>query len=179
MDYIKHFEAGVKKLLDDFIAEIRSIKAGQASPALIEDANVSCYDGQVMQLKQVAAISVSSLREMMVQPWDKSLISNIAKAIEDLSGGMQALPDKNNVRVILPMLTEERRKEFVKLVHHMGEETRVKMRRERDEINKGINDIAAEDERFRTKEHVDEIIKRAQKDIDEATVRKEKELLSF
>ncbi|MBI5420885.1 MAG: ribosome recycling factor [Parcubacteria group bacterium] len=179
MDYIKQFEVWLKKSLEEFTHEVRSIKAGQASPALVEDVRVSCYDGQVMQLKQIAAISVSSSRELLVQPWDKTLITNITKALADLPGGIQATPNKNVVRLTLPMLTEDRRKEFIKLVHNSVETTRIRMRKERDEINKKIDTIAAEDERFRTKERIDEVMKSAQKDIDEVAAQKEKELLSF
>jgi len=179
MDYIKQFEGGLKKLVEDFTHEIRSIRAGQASPALVEDVKVFCYDGQVMPLKQVAAVIVSSSRELLVQPWDKSLIPNITKALADLPGGIQATPDKDVVRLILPLLTEDRRKEFTKLVHHSVEGTRIRMRKERDEINKKIDTIAAEDERFRTRDRIDEIMKNVQKDIDDLSAQKEKELLSF
>ncbi len=179
MDYIKQFEGELKKLVEEFASEIRSIRAGQASPALVEDVKVFCYDGQIMQLKQIAAVVVSSSRELLVQPWDKSLIPNITKALADLPGGIQATPDKEVVRLTLPMLTEDRRKEFIKLVHHSAEGTRIRMRKERDEINKKIDTIAAEDERFRTKERIDEIMRSVQKDIDELANQKEKELLSF
>ncbi len=179
MDYIKKFEGEIKKIYEDFLGELRGFKAGQASPALVEDVEVPCYDGQVMKLKQVAAISVVSPREILVQPWDKTLISNVTKAIEGMSGGVQATPDKIGVRVTLPLLTEERRREFVKLVHRLGEETRVRMRRSRDEVNKGVEEMASEDERFRTKEKIDDLIKSAQKDIDLSVAQKEKELLTI
>ena len=179
MDYIKQFESGLKKLVEEFVHEVRSIRVGQASPALVEDVKVFCYDGQAMQLKQVAAIAVSSSRELLVQPWDKSLIPNITKALADLPGGIQATPDKDVVRLTLPMLTEDSRKEFIKLVHQSADGIRIIMRKELDEINKKIDTIAAEDERFRTKDRVDEVMKSIQKDIDGLSDQKEKELLSF
>jgi len=179
MDYTKQFEGELKKLVDEFTNEIRSIRAGQATPALVEDVKVFCYDGQIMQLKQVAAVAVSSSRELLVQPWDKSLIPNITKALADLPGGIQATPDKDVVRLTLPMLTEDRRKEFIKLVYQSVEGTRIRMRKERDEINKKIDTIAAEDERFRTRDRIDEIMKGVQRCIDELASQKEKELLSF
>ncbi|MDE1970321.1 MAG: ribosome recycling factor [Patescibacteria group bacterium] len=179
MDYIKQFESTLQHIVDNFSLEIRALKAGQASPALIEDIDVPCYGDQVMKLKQIAAISVSSSREMVIQPWDAALIQPIAKAVSDIPGGVQITPDKNLVRIVLPVLTEERRREFIKLVNKMAEESRIKMRHARDDMNKKVETIAAEDERFRTKDGIDDATKRFQKDIDLAAANKEKELLAF
>jgi len=123
--------------------EFGSIRTGRASVSLLDRIYVDSY-GQRMPLKQVATISVPDARSVVVQPWDKSIIKDVERAIYQSGLGLTPTNDGNIIRINIPALTEERRQELVKLVKKLAEEGKVAVRRVRGDANKNIK--AAEKE---------------------------------
>lgn len=139
--------------LEHFKKELLSIRAGRATPALIEHVPVDLY-GAVQPLQHLASITAPDPRMLIIQPWDKAALEPIRKALE--SAGLGANPSVQETRVLLqlPPLTEERREEFQKIVGKKAEEARIGMRKARDTARQSIQSaekdkLISEDEKFR------------------------------
>jgi ribosome recycling factor len=117
--------------------EFSSVRTGKASPALLDTVRVDAY-GSKMVLNQVASVSSPEPRMLVVQPWDKGLMQEIEKAIRNSELGLNPANDGNIIRVPVPALNEERRRDMVKLLHKIAEEGRVAIRHARQEANKDI-----------------------------------------
>ena len=120
-------EEGMDKALDFMKHEFSSVRTGKASPALVEGIEVDAY-GSVMKLKQLALISTPEPRIIVIQPFDASTIKPIEKAINESKIGITPSVDGKLIRLPVPELSEERRKDLVKTLKNMAEETRVRMR---------------------------------------------------
>ncbi|MFQ5530844.1 MAG: ribosome recycling factor [Gemmatimonadota bacterium] len=110
--------------------EFAGVRTGKASPALLDSVQVPAY-GSMMPLKQTATVTAPEPQMLVVQPWDTSLVGTVAKAIQAADLGLNPSVDGNLIRVAIPALTEERRREMVKLLHRMAEEGRVAVRHAR------------------------------------------------
>jgi ribosome recycling factor len=130
-------EERMKKALEATRRELAGIRTGKASPALLDTVKVEAY-GQTMSLKEVGQVSAPEARLLMVQPWDKALIKAVSRAIQMYDLGLSPTDDGTVVRIPIPMLTEERRKDMVKLVAKLTEEGRVHMRQVRHDVNKDV-----------------------------------------
>ena len=117
--------------------EFSGVRTGKASPALLDTVRVDAY-GSKMPINQVGTVSAPEPRLLTIQPWDRSLIKEIEKAIRDSDLGLNPSNDGALVRVPIPALTEERRKEYVRLLHKLAEEGRVAVRQARKEANDEI-----------------------------------------
>jgi ribosome recycling factor len=117
--------------------EFNSVRTGKASPALLDTVRVEAY-GSKMPLNQVASVSTPEPRMLIVQPWDKGLMNDIEKAIRNSELGLNPANDGNIIRVPVPALNEERRRDMVKLLHKIAEEGRIAVRHARQEANKEI-----------------------------------------
>lgn len=160
--------------------ELGGIRTGKANPALLDSIRVD-YFGQAVPLKQVASIAVPDARLITVQPWDKNVIGDIEKAILASELGLNPQNDGTIIRLPIPQLTEERRRDLVKLVKRLGEDTKVSIRNIRRDANDRLkklekkHDISEdqmhthqEDVQKRTDEfvaQVDEVIKTKEKEI--------------
>ncbi len=127
----------MERSLDAMRREFSSVRTGKASPALLDTVRVDAY-GSKMPLNQVATVSAPEPRMLLVQPWDKTLLPVVEKAIMTAELGLNPSNDGSVVRVPIPTLTEERRKEMVRLLHKLAEEGRVAVRHARQEANKDI-----------------------------------------
>lgn len=116
-------EKSFKKVHDDFT----SIRTGKASPSLVENVKVDCY-GTSMRLREIAGITAPEPRMIMIQPWDVSNVDPIRKALDEANIGITPLVDGKIIRLPIPELSEERRKEMIKLVKKMAEDGRVTIR---------------------------------------------------
>ena len=125
------------KALEAMRREFSAVRTGKASPALLDTVRVDAY-GSKMPINQVATVSVPEPRLMIVQPWDKGLLNAIEKAIMASELGLNPSSDGNILRVPVPALNEERRREMVKVLHRLAEEGRVAVRHARQEANKEI-----------------------------------------
>ncbi|RJR17371.1 MAG: ribosome recycling factor [Desulfobacteraceae bacterium] len=171
------------KTVDSLRKDFKRIRTGRASTALLDGIRVDCYETQ-MPLEQVASISVPESRLITIQPWDKSIIGSIEKAILKSELGLTPMNDGKILRISIPPLTEERRKELVKVARKMAEESKIAIRNQRREANELFKELKnekeiSEDELFRCQEEVQEITDDFIKKIDGVTAEKEKEILSF
>jgi ribosome recycling factor len=130
-------EERMKKALEGSRRELAAIRTGKASPALLDTVKVEAY-GQTMSLKEVGQVSAPEARLLMVTPWDKGLIKAVSRGIQMADLGLSPTDDGAVVRVPIPALTEERRKDMVKLVAKLTEEGRVHVRQVRHDVNKDI-----------------------------------------
>jgi ribosome recycling factor len=163
--------------------DFKKIRTGRASTALLEGIRVDCYETQ-MPLDQVASISVPESRLMTIQPWDQSIIGNIEKGILKSELGLTPMNDGRIIRISIPPLTEERRKELAKLARKMGEESKISIRNHRREANEMFKDLKnekeiSEDEFHTSQDDVQKITDEFVKKIDEITGQKEKEIIEF
>ena len=127
-------EEHMEKSLKHLDHEYTSLRTGRATPSLLESVKVDYYGTQT-PLNQCATISVPEARLLVIQPWDKSLLSAAEKAIQAANLGLNPLNDGVLIRVPIPAMTEDRRKELVKIVHQMAEECRIAIRNTRREAN--------------------------------------------
>ncbi|MGH8017840.1 MAG: ribosome recycling factor [Opitutaceae bacterium] len=177
-DMLNHMTAAQNHTLHEF----SSIHTGKASPSMVEGVMVDAY-GSMMRLKEVAAITTPDSRMIAVQPWDKSLIKPVEKALQTANLGINPAVDGAIIRLPLPDLSRERRQDLVKVIHRLAEEGRVSIRNARrdaiDAVKKQekAGDLSEDDARRLEKEvqqHTDRFIK----DIADRVTAKEKDLLT-
>src|SRR5947209_4866753 len=144
-DVTKDADERMKKAVDVLKRELMSIRTGRASPALIDRMNVEYY-GTPMPLNQLASISAPEPRLLIVQPWDKGALSPIEKALQKSEMGFNPSSDGQVIRIPIPPLTEERRREMVKMVKHKVEEARVAVRNVRRDALHNLKEL--EDEKM-------------------------------
>ena len=169
-------------VLDFYKNDIASIRTGRATPSLVEDVIVDAY-GQRMHIKELATITAPEPRSLLIQPWDKGVLSAIEGAIRKSELGLNPVVDGQVIRLNIPALTEERRKEFIKLLKQKTEESRVKIRRVREEIWNKVQAMErehaiSEDDKFKTKDDLQKLVDDYNKKIEELETRKEQELLT-
>jgi ribosome recycling factor len=130
-------EERMKRAVESTRRELATIRTGKASPALLDTVRVEAY-GQAVPLQQVGTVAAPEVRLLVVQPWDKSLVKAISKAIQQADLGLNPTDDGTLIRVPIPTLTEERRKDMVKLIAKLTEEGRVHVRQVRHDINHDV-----------------------------------------
>lgn len=172
----------LEKVLADLKAETSSLRTGRASPALVEDLAVEAY-GSRQPLKTLAAISTPEPRQLVIQPWDKSLLSAIEKAIQASPLGVNPIADGDTIRLALPALTEERKRDLVRHLKEKIESSRIQVRRLRDEARKDVEGKVrakevSEDEGFRLKEEVERAVGECNRKIEELGASKEREIMA-
>ncbi len=180
-DNLKSTEERMKKAEEQLKKELSSIRTGRANPGLLEHIKVEAY-GQPTPLKQVGNINVPEARTITIQPWDKALLGPIEKAIQKSDLGINPTNDGVLVRLVIPALNEERRKEIVKLVRKRGEEAKVALRNVRrdamDELKKEEKDgKLSEDQAKRISEQIQKLTDKFIREFDEHVAHKEKEVL--
>lgn len=163
--------------------ELGSIRTGRASVSLLDRIYVDSYD-QRMPLKQVATVSVPDARTVVVQPWDKSIIKDVERAIYQSGLGLTPTNDGNIIRIHIPPLTEERRQDLVKLVKKLAEEGKVAVRRVRGDANKNIKAAqkegdVSEDDAQRLMEKIQELTDNYIERVDALLEAKEEEILEI
>lgn len=171
------------EVLSKFEDDLKTIRTGKASPALIENITVSYYGSQT-PLKQMANISIPDANLISVQPWDANSLGDIENALRNLDLGFGLTNDGRIIRIALPPLTEERRMEFIKLIHQKAEAARIVLRNLRkdawEEVQKLQKDgQLTEDDKFRGNEDLNKLIEDYNKQIQILIEAKEKELKTF
>lgn len=180
-EILKDAEERMGKSLVAFRRELGGIRTGKATTALLDGIKVECY-GQVMPLNQVASISVPESRLLLIQPWDRTIVSEVEKAIHKSSLGLVPNTDGNVIRLAVPPLTEERRHDLVKLVRKHAEEARVSVRNIRRDANEhlksGQKDGAiSEDDSHKAVDKVQKLTDKYIEDVDTSLTAKEKEIM--
>lgn len=172
----------LEKTLEYLGAELAKIRTGRASTSLIEGIVVNAY-GSNMKIKEVGSVTVLDTQNLVVSPWDKSLLDPVAKAIRESGTGLNPVVDGDVVRVPVPPLTEERRKEYAKIATTKVEEAKESVRRIRQEAMKDIDKMFSskeitEDDKFSMREDIEEEVKSAVAKADEAGENKKSDLMS-
>lgn len=178
---LKDADERMKKSIEALYQEFTTLRAGRANPAMLDKVVVNYY-GAATPLNQLATISVPEARLLVVTPFDKSSIGDIEKAIQKADLGLTPNNDGDVIRIQIPALTEERRKEIVKLVNKYAEEARVAVRNVRRETNDELKKLEkegeiTEDELRRYQDEVQEITDKNIAAINNAAEEKEKEIM--
>jgi len=185
MDLVKEIyqreEEKMKKSLEAVSHEFASIRTGKATTVLLDAIRVEYY-GSMVPLNQVGTVSAPEPRLLTIQPWEKTAIPNIVKAIQKSELGLNPQSDGNIIRLPIPPLTEERRKDLVKLVHKLAEEGRVAIRNIRRDAVEHVNKIEkekkiSEDDSKKAQKHIQEITDKFTESVDKLVAGKEKEIM--
>ena len=180
-DVQKDLVSAIGKAHDVLKRELAKLRAGRANTSLLENIRVDYY-GTMTPLSQMANISVPEPRLITVKPWDKSQIKPVEKAIRESDLGLNPQPDGDIIRVPLPPLTEERRKEFVKVARKYGEECKVTIRKARHDALDMLKELdeggeASADDVDRAKKKAEDTITDGVKQVDSMISAKEKDIL--
>ncbi|HSQ62484.1 MAG TPA: ribosome recycling factor [Polyangiaceae bacterium] len=177
----KELQSSIAKAQDALKRELSKLRAGRATPALLEGIRIDYY-GTMTPLAQMAHVNVPEPRLITVKPWDKTQIKPVEKALRESDLGLNPQADGDIIRIPLPPLTEERRKEFVKIARKYGEECKVSVRKARHEALDMLSQIetdgeASADEVDRAKKRAEELIAEATKQVDAIVGSKEKDIM--
>jgi len=180
---IKDAEKRMKKSLDTIVAELEKIRTGRANASLLDHITVDYY-GNKTPLSQVAAISVVDARTLGVKPWEKNMIPVVEKAIMESDLGLNPATSQDLIRVPIPPLTEERRRDLGKLVRGEGENGKIAVRNIRRDSNTHLKALLkdktiSEDEDKRAEAAVQKLTDRYVADIDKLVEKKEKDLMEI
>ncbi len=172
-----------ENVLSHLEKELRNIRGGRANASIVEPIKVEAYDS-VMDIKGLASVSVPDARTIQIEPWDKGVVKNIEKALITANLGMTPSVSGTVIRLNLPPMTEENRKDTVKVVHQKGEQSRIGVRNVREQIREAVlkqekDKIISEDERFRLLDLLDKEVAEMNKKIDESVKEKEQEILTI
>ncbi|HAA90275.1 MAG: Ribosome-recycling factor [Thermoanaerobacterales bacterium 50_218] len=180
---LQQLEEKMKKTVDLLVKEYATMRAGRATPALLEKVFVDYY-GTPTPVNQLATISVPEPRLLVVQPWDKNILPQVEKAILKSDLGVNPVSDGNVIRISIPPLTQEKRKELVKVIGRKAEEARVAIRNLRREWNDKVKSSEkkgeiSEDEARRKLEDIQKLTDKYIKKIDQVLAAKEKEIMEL
>ena len=180
---LKHYNEKMEKTVRVLENEYSAIRAGRANPAVLDKITVDYY-GTPTQIQAMAAISVSEARILVIQPWDKSTLRPIEKAIQASDIGINPTNDGTVIRIVFPPLTEERRKEICKQIKKQGEDSKVAIRSIRRDANEKFKALkksseVSEDEEKDLEDQMQKMTDKFCKRIDEIAAKKEKEILEI
>lgn len=182
-EQVKLFEGKMQKRVDSLNSELSAIRAGRANPAVLDKVMVDYY-GTPTPVQQVGAVSVQEGKILVIQPWDKSLIKAIEKAIQVSDIGINPTNDGNVIRLAFPPLTEERRREIGKQAHKYGEEAKVSVRNVRRDANDKLKEMKkaseiTEDEQKQGEEQIQKLTDKYCKEVDNLVAAKQKEIMEL
>ncbi len=175
----------IERQITHLSGELSTVRTGRATSALVENIKVDAYEGSApLTVRELATISVGEPTIIIVKPWDLSLIPKIEKAIRTSPGGLSPVVFDDLLRINLPPLSQERRQELAKVVRAKAEATKVELRQIRQDEMRSIdemekNGVISEDERFKTREEVEKVIREKSEEIEEMAKTKESELMTI
>jgi ribosome recycling factor len=180
-DFFKDTESKMNKCVEATRGDFASIRTGRATPALLDRLHVEAY-GSAVPLKQVASISVPDSRTLVVQAFDKNVVGDIRKAIEKSDLGISPNIDGSTIRLVVPPLNEERRKDLVKVVKKKAEDGRIAVRNVRHKAHDDLKDQLkkheiTEDDNKRMQDQLQKLTDRFVKEIDTLVATKEKDIM--
>lgn len=181
-EYLELSEESMKEAIDHLQRELAKVRTGKASPNMLTGLLVPYY-GNPTPLNQVSNVSIADARTIMIQPWEKSMLQPIEKAIMEANLGFTPQNDGEIIRINIPPLTEERRKEMVKRAKALGEDTKVSIRNARrdamDAIKKAVKDGYPEDAGKRKEQEVDKMTHDFGDKVDKLVEAKEKDIMTI
>jgi ribosome recycling factor len=174
-------EKNLADTVSQFEGDLKNLRVGRAHISLVEDIMVESY-GAKSPISHVASLSSPDQKSILISPWDKSLLPAIASAIEKSGLGVAPVADQDQIRLSFPSMTEERRKETIKVLNKKTEETRILVRKLRDDIWSTIQEDhkeknISEDQKFSQKEKMEKLVEGINKKIAETAEKKEKEIM--
>jgi ribosome recycling factor len=183
LDTISRRTPDFAKIVEHFKTELAGLRTGRANAALVENIVADFY-GTPTPLMHMAQITIPEPRMIAIQPYDKGSLKDIEKAIQASNIGINPVNDGTNIRLTVPQMTEDRRKELVKVVSQLGEKSRVSVRNVREEIWKEIQTLEkdgkiSEDDKIAGKNDLQEVIDKVNDDIKKLADAKEKEVLTI
>lgn len=178
---IKDAKSKMDKSLEALRSELAKIRTGKATTALLDTIKVDYY-GTISPLKQAANVTVLDAHTLAVTPWDKSMVQAIDKAIREANLGFNPMSDGTNIKIPVPPLTQERRKELVKLVKKFGEESKIAVRNIRRDANEHLkkkqkDEKLPEDDLKHAEQRIQKMTDDHTKQVDEVLAHKEKEVM--
>lgn len=178
--HINDFKEDFDKVVEFLKKDIIGLRTSRASVAMVEDISVEAY-GSYQALKALASISIADAKTLNIEPWDKSVLGAIEKGIRDSGIGVSPVNDGRLIRVILPDLTTERRRELTKVLHEKLENARVSLRKVRQEVREMVeaeekSKSISEDEKFKLMEDLEKLTKEYNDKIKEVGENKEVEI---
>ena len=179
--FLKDFESELKALAEKLKEDLKMVRSNRPSVELIEGIRVNIYE-QVMTIRELGSISLQPPRDILITVWDKNAAGAVSKAIEDAKIGLSVSNDGNVIRASLPVLTDERKTEFSKLIKKNTEEVRIQVRTRRDEAIKKVKAAKDgkeinEDQEFKLKEKLQKAVEEANGGIEEMMEEKLKEII--
>lgn len=179
---MENIKQELEKTIDFLKKELSKLRVGRATPTLVEDIKVDYY-GALTPLNQLATINTPEQDLIVISPWDRNALAAIEKAISASSLGINPIVDKDIIRLKMPPLTEERRKELVKLLHQHIEEIKIAIRTIREKYREEVKEKEEEkqinnDEKFKKFEEIDKLIKEHNEKIDIIKENKEQEIMN-
>jgi ribosome recycling factor len=180
-EILKLTEEKMNKAIEALRRELATLRAGRANPAILDKIQVDYY-GTPTPINQIASISVPEARLLLIQPYDKTALSNVDRAIQKSDLGLSPTNDGSVIRIIIPALTEERRRDLVKLVKKYAEEAKVTIRNIRRDANEDLKKSqkdgeSTEDELRRSNDDVQKLTDKEIVKVDNVAANKEKEIL--
>jgi len=171
------------KTIESLRGEFSKLRTGRASVAVLDGVRVDSY-GSLMALNAVASLSISDSRTIVISPWDKSLLQEIERAVHKADLGLQPVNDGKLIRISIPPLTEERRKDLVKVAKKAGEESKVAIRNARREANEAVKKIQkdgkiSEDDLKKWETEIQKLTDQYVTQIDTVLANKEKEIMEI
>lgn len=178
-EIVKQAKAAMDKAMENVRREFATIRSGKATTSLLDLVRVHAYGGTEMPLNQVASVAAPEPRLLTVTPWDKSLTQAIDKALRESDLGLNPVTQGGVIRVPLPPLTEERRKELVRVVHKLAEEGRVAVRHARHQSKEALKKVehVSEDDQRKADHDLQKVTDDHIKNIDELVKAKEEEIM--
>lgn len=179
---IENIKPDLDKTIEFLKGELNKLRVGRATPAMVEDMEIECYE-QKFPLKQLANISTPQPRLITIQPWDRSILGNIEKGISKSSLGLAPIVDGGLIRINIPPLSEERRRELIKILHEKTEEARISIRLKREGAWKEIQEKVregeiGEDDKYRGKDELQKLVDDYNEKVAEIEKRKEEEIMT-
>lgn len=182
-DIVANMEGKMQKSIHALSADLAAMRSGRATPALLDKVMVECY-GSMMPVNQAATVTVPEPRMIVITPWDKSMLKAITKAIQTSDLGLNPNSDGVCIRLNLPQMTEDRRKDMVKMVRKKVEEYRVVLRNMRRDANDAVKKLEkakeiTEDESKETIDNIQKLTDKLVKELDAVGAQKEKEVMEI
>ncbi len=180
--YIQNHQSELNQALEHFKKEVSTIRTGRANPSILDAVQVESY-GTKVPLQQIGSITVPEPRCILITPWDKNILKEVEKAIVEADLGLTPVNEGDKIRITIPQLTEESRREMVKKLNEKMEQSRISLRQTRDKIKESIEKAEdekeiTEDEKFRFLGEMEEEIKKQMDELQKIRDEKEKEVMT-
>ena len=181
-ELINKIKPEINKAIEHLKSELGGLQVGRETPALVENIEVDCYGGRT-PVRQIASINAPEPRMLVIQPWDPAITKDIERAISSARSGLSVAVDGEIVRINIPPLNEERRRELISVLSEKLEQARIAVRLRREKVWKEIQDLAREgkireDDKFRAKDELQDLVDEYNEKIEEMGESKKKEVMT-